>query len=107
MVLALVLPISRAWQVYGTLRTACMQALSSAPNLHAERVAMVQKQFKQWADEGGKRRIVTARPGWQRVSIKNSTYKKDCFLLHVDRLADILEIDIEGRYVTVEPMVTM
>jgi hypothetical protein len=107
MVLAVVLPISRAWQIYGTLRTSCMQALSSAPNLHAERVAMVQKQFKQWADEGGKRRIVTARPGWQRVSIKNSTYKKDCFQLRVDRLGDILKIDTDERYVRVEPMVTM
>lgn len=107
MVLAFVLPLSRAYQTYTRLRTAFVQALESAPSLHARRVELIQRQFQQWREEGGTRRIVTARPGWMRVSNKHSTYKKDCFQVRVDRMADILEIDTQARTVTVEPMVTM
>jgi len=107
MVLAIVLPISRFYQMYGHMRTAHMQAMDSAPSLHAQRVEHVQRQFKQWKDEGGDRRIVTARPGWQRVSNKQSAYKQGCFRMQVDRMIDILDIDLQERFVRVEPMVTM
>lgn len=107
MVLAFVLPLSRAWQLYGRLRTEYVQAMDSAPSLHAERVQRIQKQFEQWKAEGGDKRIVTARPGWRRVSNKNSTYKANCFQVSVDRMIDILEINTSERYVLVEPMVTM
>eukprot|EP00421_Protoceratium_reticulatum_P073090 CAMPEP_0168404568 /NCGR_PEP_ID=MMETSP0228-20121227/24705_1 /TAXON_ID=133427 /ORGANISM="Protoceratium reticulatum, Strain CCCM 535 (=CCMP 1889)" /LENGTH=615 /DNA_ID=CAMNT_0008418193 /DNA_START=50 /DNA_END=1893 /DNA_ORIENTATION=- len=107
MVLAFVLPLSRAYQIYTSLRSAFTQAIGSAPSLHAQRVAHIQKQFEQWRKEGGKRRIVTARPGWKRVSMKTSTYKKDCFQVHVDGMTDIIQINTEARWVVVEPMVTM
>jgi len=107
MVLALVLPLSRAWQFYNALRTWHIQAMESAPELHAQRVQHIQSQFEQWKKEGGEKRIVTARPGWQRVSNKNSTYKKDCFQVQTNRMIDILKIDKDKKFVHVEPMVTM
>lgn len=107
MVLAFVLPLSRAFQIYSSLRSAFVQATQSAPDLHAQRVEQIQAQFKQWQAEGGQRRIVTARPGWMRVSMKVSTYKKDCFQVRVDRMTDIVEINEDQRWVLVEPMVTM
>jgi len=107
MVLAFVLPISRFYQMYGHMRTAFVQAMESAPALHAKRVQHVREQFREWREAGGNQRIVTARPGWKRVSNKNSSYKKNCFQIQVDRMMDILEIDYRNRVVRVEPMVNM
>jgi len=107
MVLAFVLPLSRFYQLYSRFRTAFVLKMESAPDLHAQQVEHIQKQFKQWRDQGGGKRITTARPGWQRISPKTSTYKQNCFLVHVDRMTDIIEINTEERWVAVEPMVTM
>lgn len=107
MVLAFVLPLSRFYQLYTRLRTAFILRTESAPGLHAERVEHIRKQFQQWKAEGGGKRISTARPGWKRVSMKQSEYKQNCFLVHVDRMTDIIEVNTEDRWVTVEPMVTM
>uniref|UniRef100_A0A7S1WGT0 Delta(24)-sterol reductase n=1 Tax=Alexandrium catenella TaxID=2925 RepID=A0A7S1WGT0_ALECA len=107
MVLAFVLPLSRFYQLYTRFRTAFALKTESAPHLHAERVEHIQKQFQQWKAEGGGKRIATARPGWQRVSLKESKYKDKCFLVRTDRMTDILEINTEARWVSVEPMVTM
>jgi len=79
----------------------------SATHLHSKRVDEIKEQFEQWRAEGGKRKIVTSRPGWMRVSPKRSTYKKNCFQVHVDRMTDIIEINIDERWVAVEPMVNM
>lgn len=107
MVLAFVLPMSRFYQIYTQLRTKLVQAIGRAPGEHAKRVDSVRKQFQQWREEGGTRRIVTARPGWQRVSLKQSEYKSSAFKVHVDRMTDILELDTANRYVKVEPLVNM
>lgn len=107
MVLAFVLPISRFFQLYTRFRTAFMLKTESAPDLHAQRVEHIQQQFQQWKAQGGGKRISTARPGWKRVSMKQSTYKDKCFLVHVDRMTDIIEVNTEARWVSVEPMVTM
>jgi len=107
MVLAFVLPLSRAYQIYTHMRSSFVQACHTAPHLHASRVEQIKAQFEQWRAEGAKRRIVTARPGWMRVSMKTSTYKKDCFQVRVDRMTDIIEINTEERWVAVEPMVNM
>jgi len=107
MVLAFVLPISRFYQIYTHLRTDFVQAMASAPDEHTKRVEHIKSQFKQWREEGGTRRIVTARPGWQRVSVKQSAYKDGAFKVHIDRMADILEINTKDRFVKVEPMVNM
>jgi len=107
MVLAFVLPLSRCFRIYTQLRSALVQATKSASGLHSRRVEHIQAQFQQWQKEGQGRRIVTARPGWMRVSMKQSAYKKDCFQVHVDRMTDIIEINTQERWVMVEPMVTM
>jgi len=107
MVLAFVLPLSRFYQFYSRFRSAFVLKTESAPGLHTQRVEHIQKQFQQWREQGGGKRISTARPGWQRVSMKQSSYKQSCFLVHVDRMTDIIEIDTEARWVSVEPMVTM
>eukprot|EP00929_Paragymnodinium_shiwhaense_P013797 TRINITY_DN121648_c0_g1_i1.p1 TRINITY_DN121648_c0_g1~~TRINITY_DN121648_c0_g1_i1.p1 ORF type:complete len:624 (+),score=127.22 TRINITY_DN121648_c0_g1_i1:66-1937(+) len=107
MVLAFVLPLSRAFKIYSDLRSAYVQAVESAPALHDQRVQKVKKQLEQWAREGKKQRIVTARPGWKRISNKQSAYKENCFKITVDSMNDILSINTDERYVDVEPMVNM
>eukprot|EP00405_Crypthecodinium_cohnii_P043841 CAMPEP_0206587892 /NCGR_PEP_ID=MMETSP0325_2-20121206/37934_1 /ASSEMBLY_ACC=CAM_ASM_000347 /TAXON_ID=2866 /ORGANISM="Crypthecodinium cohnii, Strain Seligo" /LENGTH=507 /DNA_ID=CAMNT_0054096019 /DNA_START=757 /DNA_END=2280 /DNA_ORIENTATION=- len=83
------------------------QVLASAPLEHANRVQKVKAQFETWKKEGGNRRIVTGRPGWQRVSLKHSEYKKTSFKVTLERMSDILEINTAERYVKVEPLVNM
>lgn len=42
----------------------------TAPQKHDERVRSVQQQVKDWAKEGRGRKMCTARPGWQAMSLR-------------------------------------
>lgn len=50
--------------------------------------------------------MCTARPGWQTMSLRVAKYKKTMFPIHID-LVDILEVNMDKKYVRVEPMVTI
>jgi len=107
MVLAFVMPLSKFYQLFSRLRASLVQRLEGAPELHAQRTAHIQAQFREWREQGSCKPIVTARAGWKRVSAKQSAYKQNCFRVHVDRMVDIIAVDTDARWVHVEPMVTM
>ena len=50
--------------------------------------------------------MCTARPGWQSISLQKITYKDRMYNIKID-MPDILKIDEENRFVSVEPMVTI
>ena len=62
-----------------------------------EKVKYVQKQVRQWRDQGSEKPMCTARPGWQTISPQNMDYKKRMHQIHIN-LVDILNIDAHKRY---------
>ena len=102
-----VLPISLLFKGGLGARNRLVFRMNSAPGKHAQKVANVQKQVRNWKkDTGGSVPMCTARPAWQAMSLKQGNYKKTHFRVKIN-LPDILEIDEQKRTVRVEPMVTM
>ena len=50
--------------------------------------------------------MCTARPGWQSITLQKQHYKDRMYNIKID-MPDILKIDKENKFVTVEPMVTI
>jgi len=100
------LPVSCIYDLYFYTRNKIVFALSSAPSKHAEKVAFVQKQVREYSLLANGKGMCTGRPGWQTISPQNMSYKKRMYPIKVD-LVDILEIDTEEKFVRCEPMVTM
>ncbi|KAL1493388.1 hypothetical protein ABEB36_011451 [Hypothenemus hampei] len=100
------LPISFFYDLWFYLRNWLIFKLTSAPKQHDNKVKYVQKQIREWASQGKKTHMCTARPGWQTVCFRIPKYKNTFKKIQVD-LVDILEIDIEKQTVRVEPLVSM
>lgn len=106
LVVFVVLPMSFVFDLYWRARTWYIAKVKSAPHKHPERVAAIQERVRQWAREGKKQRMCTARPGWMTVSPRHALYKKTLFTVDCD-LSDILELDTKNKIVRVEPSVNM
>ena len=91
------LPVSLCYDIYSAIRSYVVFKLNSAPSKHAEKVRHVQKQVREWKDQGSGRPMCTARPGWQTISPQNMDYKKRMHQIHVN-LVDVLDIDANKRY---------
>ncbi|XP_065165651.1 delta(24)-sterol reductase-like isoform X2 [Atheta coriaria] len=100
------LPASFFYNIWFYFRNWVVFTLSSAPDKHDERVRFIQKQVSDWNKAGRKKKLCTARPGWQTVSFRRPKYKDDMHQVEVN-LVDILEIDAHRKVVRVEPLVTM
>ncbi|XP_048511818.1 delta(24)-sterol reductase-like isoform X2 [Athalia rosae] len=61
---------------------------------------------KEWQESGSGRQMCTARPGWQTMSFKQAPYKSSMYKINI-HLVDVLEVNVEERYVRVEPAATM
>ena len=82
-----------------------MGPFHSAPHLHDERVATIQKQVLNRPDKNAP--LCTARPGWMSVSLSYRNYKSKWNAIEMP-LYDILEIDTEdAMIVRVEPCVSI
>ncbi|XP_046455631.1 delta(24)-sterol reductase-like [Daphnia pulex] len=100
------LPLSLVYDIYHLARSWIIFKLNSAPKKHDERVKFVQKQVREWNQQGRNTPMCTARPGWQTISFRQPKYKKTLFNVKVN-LMDVLEIDTERKTVRVEPLVSM
>ncbi|KAK2159843.1 hypothetical protein LSH36_145g06026 [Paralvinella palmiformis] len=105
-VILFLLPLSLAYDVFFYTRNWLVFKMNSAPHKHEEKVKHVQKQVKQWRDNGCQTKMCTARPGWMAVSLRNAKYKKTLLNIEVN-LIDILEVDTKKAIVRVEPLATM
>ncbi|XP_018326951.2 delta(24)-sterol reductase [Agrilus planipennis] len=100
------LPLSFLYNGYFAIRNWIFFKLSSAPKNHLKKVQSIQKQVQEWNKKGRKKKLCTARPGWQTMSFRRPAYKNTSHQIVVD-LVDVLEINLDQRWVEVEPMVTM
>lgn len=100
------LPISLFYSTYLKIRNKLVFLMRSAPARHAERVARVQQQVRQWAAEGAAEKLTTGRSGWFTMSELVPAYKKTNRKIFLN-MYDILEVDTEKRTVRVEPQVNM
>ncbi|KHN80807.1 Diminuto-like protein [Toxocara canis] len=106
-VLFFILPATLLYDRLTYLRNAFILAIQSAPKAHNRKVAVLQKQIREWNDGGRKKRLCNARPAWQMMGYRLANYKNQMLRIHTDYLVDILEVDEENRTVQVEPSVTI
>lgn len=106
-VVPIVLPLSKAYDTYWTLRHVIVRNLRNAAHLHAERVAHVQAQIREWNARGRPGLLHTSRKSWQSVAVRPIDYKKNSQGAIDVELHDILELDLERMVVRVEPRVNM
>ncbi|CAJ0587020.1 unnamed protein product, partial [Mesorhabditis spiculigera] len=95
-VIPVLLPLSFCFDLYYAARNWFIFKIQSAPKAHDRKVALIQKQVRQWAAGDRKVKMCTARPGWLTMSFRFPAYKQNMTQIRTDRLIDILE-----------PMVTM
>ncbi|XP_012941138.1 delta(24)-sterol reductase [Aplysia californica] len=100
------LPVSVIYDAVMYLRMKIVFALSSAPKQHDKRVQQIQKQVRDWNDQGRQNRMCTARPGWATMSFRRGLYKHTLHNIEIN-LIDILNVDTQREIVRVEPLVTM
>ncbi|XP_039743173.1 delta(24)-sterol reductase [Pteropus medius] len=100
------LPLSLIFDIYYYMRAWVVFKLSSAPRLHEQRVRDIQKQVREWKEQGSKTFMCTGRPGWLTISLRVGKYKKTHKNIMIN-LMDILEVDTKKQIVRVEPLVTM
>jgi delta24-sterol reductase len=105
-VVPIVLPLSKLYDTYWTLRHVHYRNLTRRADAHGERVRSVSEQIRRWNAAGRAGLLHTSRKGWQSVSVRAISYKKKESGIAVD-LHDILELDTERRIVRVEPRVNM
>ncbi|XP_051788689.1 delta(24)-sterol reductase [Erpetoichthys calabaricus] len=100
------LPLSIVFDIYYYLRAWLIFKMCSAPKLHEQRVRDIQRQVRDWHDEGRQRFMCTGRPGWLTISLRVGKYKKTHKNIQIN-LMDILDVDTERQVVHAEPLVTM
>eukprot|EP00049_Salpingoeca_infusionum_P017619 m.353707 g.353707 ORF g.353707 m.353707 type:complete len:526 (+) comp16826_c0_seq1:209-1786(+) len=75
--------------------------------IHQDNVKVVKDALDQWAAEGKKTKLCSARPAWLAMSLRMGKYKKTFTGIPVQHLNHVVSMDLERRTVFVEPNVTM
>ena len=65
--------------------------LQSAPKAHDRKVALIQKQVREWNQGDKSRKMCTARAGYLTMSFRFPSYKANLTLINTNKLVDILE----------------
>jgi delta24-sterol reductase len=107
LVVPVVLPISKAYDLYWHARHVYLRAFRGAAEQHGARVAHVARQIAEWRERGRPGLLHTSRKSWQSVAVRAIEYKKKSQSGIDVELHDILELDLERRVVKVEPRVNM
>lgn len=105
-VVPVVLPLSKAYDVYWRLRHVYYRAWTNRADEHDARVKTIQGAVRAWNAAGRPGKLCTSRKGWQTVSARTSEYKADAHTVDLD-LHDILEIDLQRKTIKVEPRANM
>ena len=110
------LPLSVAFELFLYLRNTVNFLLRArAPKKHAAKVRAICDQVRAWGrdqeeatgEKQKKERMCSARPGWQTMSLRVGLYKKTYRNIQLVALTEVLEVDVAGKLVRVEPMCTM
>ena len=104
MIFIFVVPFSFFYQRITNFIKWFRQTFIYTPKMHGKRVAEIQKMVKE-ANAAGKK-MCTARPTWQTMSIRKATFKEEMVQIPLN-LNNILDLDKEQKTISVEPMVTM
>jgi delta24-sterol reductase len=103
----LVLPVSKAYNLYWTARHVYYRNLRNAAAGHERRVARVTEQLKRWDAAGRLGLLHTSRKSWQSVAVRAIEYKQQKAGGIDVELHDVLELDTERGVVRVEPRANM
>jgi delta24-sterol reductase len=106
-VVPLVLPASKVYDLYWTARHVYYRNLRSNSSRHGARVQTVVDQIKSWNESGRPGLLHTSRKSWQSVSVRAIEYKQKSKSGIAVELHDILELDEQRGIVKVEPRVNM
>ncbi|MDB4972621.1 MAG: delta(24)-sterol reductase [Myxococcaceae bacterium] len=106
-VVPLILPVSKAYNLYWTARHVYYRNLRNAASRHDARVQSVVEQLAAWRRAGKPGLLHTSRKSWQSVAVRNIEYKKDSPSGIDVELHDVLELDPVRSVVRVEPRVNM
>jgi len=108
LVLFIVLPLSKLFDLYWCVRNWVFRTFLSAPHEHEKRVQAIIEQMRQWDASGRHGLLHTNRPGWAQMSTRVAWYKdgRKANAIDID-LYDILEVDTERRIVRAEPLVNV
>ncbi len=106
-VVPVVLPLSKAYDLYWTLRHVKMRNLLRNASAHEARLSEVSAQIKRWNQNGRQGLLHTSRKSWQSVSVRAIDYKRASASGIDIELHDILELDKQRGVVRVEPRVNM
>lgn len=109
-VVPLVLPVSKAYDLYWTARNVYFRNLRSAAasnERHETRVASVVRQLEAWRAAGKPGLLHTSRKSWQSVAVRAIEYKQQTASAIDVELHDVLELDQGRAVVRVEPRVNM
>lgn len=107
LVVPVVLPMSKAYDLYWTARHIYFRRLRNAAAEHETRVQRVVDQIKDWNARGRPGLLHTSRKSWQSVAVRAIEYKKKSQSGVDVELSDILSVDTERRVIRVEPRVNM
>jgi len=106
-----VLPVSFLWDLVAFWRLQLnfwwRLYLGAGQNNHEDKVRRVQKQVLSWKEDGGGRKMCSARPSWMSITPITLGYKDRLYRVRLDEMNDILKVDKERMEVTVEPGVTI
>lgn len=100
------LPAQALWMIF-ILFLERFAFLTRSSKKHAAKVDIVVKQIKSWNEEGRKKLMCTARPGWKVMSLRVGKYKKTHRNIDLSALNEIVEVDETRGVVRVEPLVSM
>jgi Delta24-sterol reductase len=106
-VVPLVLPVSKAYDLYWTARHVYYRNLRNASARHPQRVEHVVEQIRDWNQRGRPGLLHTSRKSWQSVAVRAVEYKKQSKSGIDVELHDVLEVNEQRRVVRVEPRVNM
>eukprot|EP00994_Dinema_validum_P005088 NODE_318_length_1903_cov_64.604099_g228_i0.p1 GENE.NODE_318_length_1903_cov_64.604099_g228_i0~~NODE_318_length_1903_cov_64.604099_g228_i0.p1 ORF type:complete len:565 (+),score=129.66 NODE_318_length_1903_cov_64.604099_g228_i0:72-1766(+) len=103
-----VVPLSFAMKTYISVRAAYRRRQHSKGlgGTHAERVELVVSAVRKWNEAGRTKTLRTARPNWLGMSTKLGSNKAASHCVATHHLNHILNVDLDGLLITVEPAVT-
>jgi delta24-sterol reductase len=102
------LPLSVLFDVYVNARAVLTRFIARFWTAARDaRVRGVQNQVKAWATGSKEKPMVTARPGWQTMSIRIGKYKRTHAAIDLGALCNVIGVNKERNSVSVEPLVTI
>ncbi|KAJ3107347.1 hypothetical protein HDU97_004228 [Phlyctochytrium planicorne] len=105
-VIPIVLPLSMLFTKFWAIRDAFVRHIGKHFRSHDRTVKYIQDQIQRWRDNGAKKPLCTARPGFMMVTLRDGVYKTKDNAIELP-LYDILNLDEKNMTVRVQPGVNI